>query len=691
VKQSIQLSIFIILTYLTIPVNGIFSQTQFWQQTNGPYGGYIYDIAKDSVGNLYVATNGGGVFYSSDQGNTWSQLTNGMKDRTILSLTFDKSGALYAGTWQGTIYRLNAISSSWIELFSAPSPIYEIATNDNGLLVAGGGAEICINYCPAHMYYSTDVGEEWTEIALPRRYMNDFTLNSNNLLIVLTDSGMYRSSDLGEEWQRIDMYYCCYYDGDIIVDENDYIYMANPQGLFKSTDDGNHWTLFGPASYAIAINDNEHIYTAGPSGLIFRTTDGGNTWLKIDSLGHYSHSILSYSDSTIFVDDHSNGGLFRSIDLGNTWKLVGVQSTDVNSLCVVWQGNIYAGADWGLYKTTDHGNEWSRISDIQLEIIYSSPDGLLVVLAWNTLFKSGNGGVTWRHVLPPGVNQISTVYLRRNGQWMISFMDTSGIYSSSDMGHTWQWLGLHKRVLSIETYGDSDIFAGTMNHGVYHSSDNGLNWYQTDNILCSLSVNKLAVHPSGALIAATDNSFYRSTDLADSWSLIDTAQINDIVLNNEGKMFAGTQYGVIYSADTGVTWMKINDGLTTLTTNCLAVDSNGYLYAGTSGSGVFRSTQTTTNVKPFLDHIPSNFILEQNYPNPFNPSTQINFSIPKATNVTLKVYDVLGQEVAVLVNERKQAGEYNVTWNAADVPSGVYFYRIVAGEFVETKKMVLIR
>jgi len=69
----------------------------------------------------------------------------------------------------------------------------------------------------------------------------------------------------------------------------------------------------------------------------------------------------------------------------------------------------------------------------------------------------------------------------------------------------------------------------------------------------------------------------------------------------------------------------------------------------------------------------------------------MTFSVPKATNVILKIYDVLGQEITLLVNERKQPGEYNVTWRADGVPSGVYFYRIVAGEFVETKKMVVMK
>lgn len=88
---------------------------------------------------------------------------------------------------------------------------------------------------------------------------------------------------------------------------------------------------------------------------------------------------------------------------------------------------------------------------------------------------------------------------------------------------------------------------------------------------------------------------------------------------------------------------------------------------------------------------PIHFDLFQNYPNPFNNSVVINYTIPRATDVTLKIYDVLGQEVAVLVNERKLAGEYHITWNAEGVPSGVYFYRMVAGEFVETKKMVMMK
>jgi hypothetical protein len=89
------------------------------------------------------------------------------------------------------------------------------------------------------------------------------------------------------------------------------------------------------------------------------------------------------------------------------------------------------------------------------------------------------------------------------------------------------------------------------------------------------------------------------------------------------------------------------------------------------------------------NEVPSSFALLQNYPNPFNPSTTITYELPRTATVSLRIFNTLGQEVASLVNERKEAGYYQATWNAT-MPSGIYFYRLQAGEYVETKKMVLL-
>jgi len=88
---------------------------------------------------------------------------------------------------------------------------------------------------------------------------------------------------------------------------------------------------------------------------------------------------------------------------------------------------------------------------------------------------------------------------------------------------------------------------------------------------------------------------------------------------------------------------------------------------------------------------PTEYALFQNYPNPFNPSTTLRYQIPASSFVTLKVYDVLGSEVATLVNEEKSVGSYEVEFSATAIPSGVYFYRIQAGNYLETKKMILMK
>ncbi len=89
--------------------------------------------------------------------------------------------------------------------------------------------------------------------------------------------------------------------------------------------------------------------------------------------------------------------------------------------------------------------------------------------------------------------------------------------------------------------------------------------------------------------------------------------------------------------------------------------------------------------------IATHYSLSQNYPNPFNPSTSIKYSIPQSSNVTLKVFDVLGSEIITLLNKEQSAGNYEVEFDGSDLTSGIYFYRLQAGDFVETKKMILLK
>ena len=113
---------------------------------------------------------------------------------------------------------------------------------------------------------------------------------------------------------------------------------------------------------------------------------------------------------------------------------------------------------------------------------------------------------------------------------------------------------------------------------------------------------------------------------------------------------------------------------------------------GYNGTILLLDTLIITGVdEEILSLLPSDYKLSQNYPNPFNPSTKIKYSVPQTSQVQVKIFDVLGNEIETLVNEEKLAGTYEITWYAESLPSGVYFYRLQVGDFVETKKMLLMK
>ena len=110
-----------------------------------------------------------------------------------------------------------------------------------------------------------------------------------------------------------------------------------------------------------------------------------------------------------------------------------------------------------------------------------------------------------------------------------------------------------------------------------------------------------------------------------------------------------------------------------------------------SGSSVYNFNTVLTGILKIVSEIPENFFLDKNYPNPFNPATTINVSIPKESEVTLKIYDITGKEVSSLADGILKAGLYKFTFNATELPSGVYFYKLKTDGYTDTKKMVLIK
>ncbi len=174
-----------------------------------------------------------------------------------------------------------------------------------------------------------------------------------------------------------------------------------------------------------------------------------------------------------------------------------------------------------------------------------------------------------------------------------------------------------------------------------------------------------------------------------------------LICDADGTVYVGSTMGYYYYAISSEGELKWKLPLTFIfqqVDNTGAIAKDGTLYLGVHDislrTGQFQTLiaindSGATYVEK--EEIPEDYFLSQNYPNPFNPTTKINYSIKESGHVTLKVYDILGREVAVLVNENKPAGSYTVEFNAANLPSGVYIYKLTAGKFTAVKKLILMK
>ena len=287
----------------------------------------------------------------------------------------------------------------------------------------------------------------------------------------------------------------------------------------------------------------------------------------------------------------------------------------------------------------------------------------------------------------------------------------NGIFLSTNNGTSWTEVNtgltntdIRSLATSPNGAGGTNLFAGTAG-GIFLSTNNGTSWTEVNSGLTNTYIRSLATSPNGAdgtsLFAGTFSSgVFLSTNNGTNWTEVNSGLTKtnvssfDVSPNGTGgnNIFAGTLEGVFLSTNNGTSWTEVNTGLTHFQVQSLAISGTN-LFAGIYGGGVWRRplSEFITSVELLSNAQPSHFRLEQNYPNPINPSTEIIYTITKAGNVTLKVYNMLGQEIVTLVNGYQAANSYEVNFNASGLSSGVYYYRLQAGVFSETKKLVLLR
>lgn len=363
-----------------------------------------------------------------------------------------------------------------------------------------------------------------------------------------------------------------------------------------------------------------------------------------------------------------------------------------------------------LLKTTNSGNDWINVPNpttgmgkILNKITLVDANVFYFVGAHSTYIKTTNGGANW--------------IIIRNGPWGSSMGFTSVFFLNKDTG----WACGNQRILRTTNGGLifdstglnwgslSDVYFKDFNNGlicgdgvVFKSTDGGMNWINT-NVPTGghyYPFAKLAVRNNQYVwIAGGSSPVYHSSNFGSTWDSI--GAINSyppsvmycVSFSSMLTGFAGGTYGYLYKTiDGGHTWNKQNTGTDQRFWGAMHCHNDSVVWGvGGAGKIMFTTTGGTTYIQYLNTETPSQFKLYQNYPNPFNPSTNISYDIPKDVFVTIKIYDISGREIKILVNEYIRAGRYIIGFNASGLSSGIYFCKIIAGNYIETKRMVLIK
>jgi photosystem II stability/assembly factor-like uncharacterized protein len=726
-----------------------------WRNTNFPsfYYGIFNSITIGANGLIFVSTEKNGVFRSTDNGSTWNSVNNGFIKQgnvydvrqiainPITSMVFClSSSSLYTSSDMGehwipnstriegvimTRFRFDSIGNIYIAnginiLFSDDNGNTWKVISD-GLLSAGqfvqdvqiGPDDSVYAITSGHLSggYTVDKisilgrpNNKWIALNSPVVGSSPWKLSFNSDNQILTLCGdLYLSTNGGSSWKKIFSDPSGMGIRDLVIDSKGKIFVSVPEQN-------------GLLSYS----------------RIYYSLDNGVSWIKS---GYQNQFIIFASDGNqIFASEGK--GIIISKDNGNTWKLSNTgfpNSTGINTMAFTHDGTLMVGAKQiSPYISKDKGSSWNAIKfgwyydPYDVIGIAANENGMMMMCAGA---NGGEGsaystdfGVTWNTIHFSSSIPNSCTILPNNNFFVTVSSSTgySGPVLKKTEGNMFESV---TNVAQNESYtcitGTEDNYLFTIynaysrdgrsqSNSIRKSIDNGANWTTVYGGWGSTPIKKvvsLCNCGKGLLFAGTDFGVLRSTDYGENWILIDSTKIHFNMMNfvrgKSGEIYTGNASGLFKSLDNGNTWQLVDS---VLNVTSLVFDKDGYLFIGTKDKGVFTNApyqelpENPAGTISTPPEVPDAFSLFQNYPNPFNPSTTITYSIPNvetlhatSLRVMLKIYDVLGREVATLVNESKSPGNYEVKFDGSRLSSGVYFYKLAAGNFMETKKMLLLK
>jgi len=362
--------------------------------------------------------------------------------------------------------------------------------------------------------------------------------------------------------------------------------------------------------------------------------------------------------------------------------------------------NIFAGTDSGTYRSTNNGSEWTSVNNgLIYDVMSFAISGNNIIAGTGSgVYLSTNNGDSWTAKGLASCNIRSLTVMGTKIFAGVVGGGSAGVFISTDNCETWTQSSLTNAMVLDFMISGTNLFAGTWIGGVYRTTNGGNSWNAVNSGLPIQYGATFAANGTNIYVSMAPGGVFRSTNNGGNWSIVNSPLDTLIVYSfasSGNNIFAGTTYGGIFlSTNNCGSWIRKNQGFNPNPSVSAILITNNYIFAGADYQSVWRrSLSEIIGIQNISTETPSAFSLSQNYPNPFNPVTRIKYNISSIAEgiVTLKVYDVLGKEIETLVNEKQSPGVYEVTFDGTRFASGVYFYRLTAEGYGETKRMTLIK
>jgi len=730
-----KLKILIPALFILLSIHTIYSQSGWFWVNPKPVRYDIYDIQIVDNNTVYLSGSYGTICKSTNAGLNW------------LTLSTD-SLCIY-----NCVYFINPATGFICCNANDYSKSSVLKTTNGGInwstsLSFNGGGLYGIQFInsstgyvcgsPTRFLKTTNTGLTWDSLYVPfgADYNTVFFLNANTGFIQGTHE-VYpdyydialKTTNGGLNWIRLFDTTYHGYQGIHFVDENTG-FVNSINGYYKSTNGGINWNYINyNAGRYVAIYDLKFIspnygigvgytfYYNHDVGVIITTTNGGVSWNTVVSQDESpKYSKVSIYNHQLSIAGGPYGALTKSTNDGISWNSTSVTFDDIPSIQFLnSQTGYITGYPGEIYKTTDGSNSWQYTQlyvnndnfELKSKVYFINNNTGFYIGDYSRFYRTTNSGSTWQR-------QLDTIY---RSYYDIFFINPNTGFLSSDFyqyhapsiryfskttnsGITWTDMHPDTIPYSDMYFFDENTGFSLRSSALLKTTNGGLNWRTILNDNNSNIFSYNFVSPNTGY-AAVWNNIYKTTNSGFSWVSVLQNPYHEMsavkfVNNITGYVIQKSYYLNNFSmlsktTDGGNTWQSENIGFADLN-RFEFVDANTGYAVGRFGQ-ILKTTNggTPIGILPISNVIPVKFSLHQNYPNPFNPSSKISFDLPVSSVVRIKVYDITGRQVTTLADEFKQAGIYEVTFDGTNLASGIYFYKMEAGTFIQSKKMVLIK